>query len=80
MAAVSGSRHRVKVLAAFGLDGLVDVVVDRQAAAATGLAGTPDPAAYLEAAARLGAEASRAVVIECAAARMAAGHRGASGW
>jgi HAD superfamily hydrolase (TIGR01509 family) len=78
-AVVSASRHCAAVLAAAGLGALTDVVVDGQAAAAMGLAGKPDPATYLEAAARLGADPARAVVIDDALAGVTAGRRGGFG-
>jgi HAD superfamily hydrolase (TIGR01509 family) len=78
-AVVSASRHCAEVLAAAGLEELIDVRLDGQAAAAMRLAGKPDPAAYLEAAARLGVEPGRAVVIEDAMAGVKAALRGRFG-
>lgn len=79
VAVVSASRHCIEVLRAAGLDDLVDVVVDGLVAAAAGLPGKPDPATYLEAAARLGVDPERAVVVEDALAGVQAGERGGFG-
>ena len=79
IAVVSASRHCRQVLEAAGLDGLVDVVVDGNVAAAATLASKPDPATYLEAAARLGVDPRRAVVVEDAIAGVRAGRRGGFG-
>jgi beta-phosphoglucomutase family hydrolase len=79
IAVVSASRHCREVLETAGLDEYADVRVDGQAAAAMRLAGKPDPAAYLEAAARLGVEPRRAVVVEDALAGVTAGRRGRFG-
>jgi HAD superfamily hydrolase (TIGR01509 family) len=76
IAVVSASRHCAEVLAASGFDGLVDAVVDGNVAASMALAGKPDPASYLEAAVRLGADPQRAVVVEDAIAGVEAGRRG----
>jgi HAD superfamily hydrolase (TIGR01509 family) len=76
---VSASRHCGEVLAAAGLEEFIDVRVDGRAAAVMRLAGKPDPAVYLEAAARLGVEPGRAVVIEDALAGVTAGQRGRFG-
>ncbi len=54
VAVVTASRNADTVLAAAGVDELVDVVVDGGAAERLGLAGKPDPATFLEAARRLG--------------------------
>lgn len=79
IAVVSASRHCRETLKAAGLDGLVDVVVDGNVAAAAMLVSKPDPASYLEAAARLGADPRRAVVVEDAIAGVQAGQRGSFG-
>jgi HAD superfamily hydrolase (TIGR01509 family) len=78
-AVVSASRHCTDVLAAAGLDDLFDARVDGQAAVAMALPGKPDPATYLEAAARLGADPGRTAVVEDAIAGVAAGRRGGFG-
>jgi HAD superfamily hydrolase (TIGR01509 family) len=79
IAVVSASRHCTDVLAAAGLEGLVDVVVDGNVARAMELAGKPDPATYLEAAVRLGVDPDRAAVMEDAIAGVEAGRRGGFG-
>jgi HAD superfamily hydrolase (TIGR01509 family) len=76
---VSASRHCADVVASAGLDGLLDVQVDGQVAAAMGLPGKPDPATFLEAAARLGADPGRTAVVEDAIAGVTAGRRGGFG-
>ncbi|GGG29403.1 hypothetical protein GCM10010964_16590 [Caldovatus sediminis] len=79
LAVVSASRNCAAVLAAAGLDGLVDLRVDGQMAAALGLAGKPAPDTFLEAARRLGVPPARAVVFEDALAGVEAGRRGGFG-
>lgn len=76
---VSASRHCQEVLAAAALSYAVDTVVDGWSAAAMGLAGKPDPATYLEAAARMGVEPADAVVVEDALAGVRAGRGGGFG-
>ncbi len=78
-AAVSASCHCAEVLAAAGLDDLFGARVDGQAAAAMALPGKPDPATYLEAAARLGADPGRPAVVADGIAGVAAGGRGGLG-
>lgn len=79
VAVVSSSRNAVPVLAAAGLTDRFDVVVDGLVAAERGLAGKPDPATYLDAAARLGVPPERAVVVEDAESGVASGRAGAFG-
>ncbi len=79
VAVVSASRHCTEVLAAAGLEAMVDVVVDGNVALAMALASKPDPASYLEASVRLGVDPARAAVVEDAIAGVRAGRRGAFG-
>lgn len=78
-AVVSSSRNARSVLAAAGLDRLVDLVVDGVDRAAAGVAGKPDPGVYLLAAERLGVPPGRAVVVEDAVAGVEAGRGGGFG-
>lgn len=73
---VTASRHARLVLAAAGLDGLFPVLVDGVVAAELGLPGKPDPAAFLEAARRIGATPARCAVVEDAEAGVRAGRCG----
>lgn len=79
VAVVSSSRNAVPVLAAAGLTDRFGVVVDGVVAAERGLAGKPDPATYLDAAAQLGVPHERAVVVEDAESGVASGRAGAFG-
>lgn len=76
---VSASRNCAAVLEGAGLMGMFDVVVDGVTAATDRLAGKPDPAMFLAAAARLGAIPCRVVVVEDALAGVEAGRRGGFG-
>nr|WP_261992035.1 HAD-IA family hydrolase [Streptomyces sp. ms191] len=76
LAAVSASRHARPLLAAAGLDLLLDTVLDGTDAARLGLPGKPDPALFLAAAHRLGTPPDRAAVVEDALAGVQAGRRG----
>ena len=76
---MSSSRNTVMVLEATGLTGLFDQRVDGVVSDELGLAGKPDPAAYLETARRLGVEPPRAVVVEDALSGVEAGRRGGFG-
>ena len=76
---VSASRHCEAVLAAARLLPLFDVRVDGQESRRLGLRGKPDPAAFLEAARRLGVVPAQAVVLEDALAGVEAGCRGGFG-
>jgi beta-phosphoglucomutase family hydrolase len=78
-AVVTASRHREAVLAAAGLDGLFDVHVDGVDVAELGLRGKPAPDMFVAAAARVGVEPFRAVVIEDAVTGVAAGRAGGFG-
>ncbi|AXK34906.1 HAD family hydrolase [Streptomyces armeniacus] len=75
-AAVSASRHAPELLARAGLRELFAVVVDGNEAARLGLPGKPDPALFLEAARRLGAQPAESAVVEDALAGVEAGRRG----
>ncbi|MBF4992576.1 HAD-IA family hydrolase [Arthrobacter gandavensis] len=76
---VSSSRNTPEILAAAGLDGAFDTVVDGLAALRQHLPGKPDPAMFLEAARRLGIPPTRTVVIEDAVAGVRAASRGGFG-
>lgn len=78
-ALVSASRNAGDILDAAGVAGLFDARVDGTEAARLGLAGKPDPAMFVEAAARLGVAPSDAVVVEDAVAGVEAGRRGGFG-
>ena len=78
-AVVSASRDCAQLLAAAALDELIDVAIDRQALTAMGLTAPPDPAAYREAAARLGTEPGRSVIIDGTPAGVTAGRQGGFG-
>jgi alpha,alpha-trehalase len=75
-AIVSASRNAGAVLAAGGIGDLFPVQVDGLEAARLGLPGKPDPAMFVEAARRLGAVPTDAVVVEDAIAGVAAGRAG----
>ncbi len=79
VAVVSASRNCAALLAAAGLDGLIDLRVDGHDAAALGLAGKPAPDTFLEAARRLNVPPARAVVFEDALAGVKAARRGGFG-
>ncbi|MFF8841030.1 HAD family hydrolase [Streptomyces sp. NPDC015130] len=78
-AAVSASRHARTLIRAAGLAGLLAVIVDGADAAGLGLAGKPDPALFLQAAALLGSRPQEAAVVEYALAGVEAGRRGGFG-
>lgn len=79
-AAVSASRNCRAVLDAAGLSERFDAVVDGTDAESMGLAGKPDPAIFVEAARRVGAEPSRTAVVEDAEAGVRAGRAGGFGF
>ena len=79
VAVVSAGRNRPGASSAAGLGGHADVCVDGRAAAAMGLAGTPDPACYLEAVRRLAVSPGRAAVVGDSVAGVQAGRRGGFG-
>lgn len=76
---ISASRNAKAVLKSAEVLELFDARVDGQVAAELGLPGKPDPAVFLEAARRLGAEPARTVVVEDAQAGCEAGRRGGFG-
>jgi beta-phosphoglucomutase family hydrolase len=76
VAVVTSSRNSAAVLGAAGLGERFPVVVDGVVAAAEGLAGKPDPATFLAAAASLGVDPAEVAVIEDAESGVAAGVRG----
>lgn len=78
-AVVSASRNLDDVLAAGGVEHLFEVRLGGSDADVLGLAGKPDPAVFLEAARRLGAEPRRTAVVEDALAGVEAGRRGGFG-
>jgi len=79
VAVFSSSRNAERVLRNAGVLGLFDVRVDGTDAHEQGLAGKPDPAVLLEAAARLGVAPARAVIVEDSEAGVEAGARGGFG-
>ena len=78
-ASISASRNMLEVLAAAGLADLFEVKVDGRDADVLGIPGKPDPAVFVEAARRLGAEPPRSAVVEDALAGVEAGRRGGFG-
>ncbi|MFD8208868.1 HAD family hydrolase [Streptomyces sp. NPDC059695] len=78
-AAVSASRHARALIRAAGLADLLAVIVDGEDAARLGLAGKPDPALFLRAAALLGSRPYETAVAEDALAGVEAGRRGGFG-
>jgi len=78
-AVVSSSANARAVLRAAGIDGLFDAIVDGRDIAALGLRGKPAADPFLEAARRLEALPSRAVVVEDARSGVAAGRAGGFG-
>jgi HAD superfamily hydrolase (TIGR01509 family) len=79
VAVVSSSNNSAEVLDAAGITQLFDVRVDGRDISRLPLHGKPAPDAFLEAARRLGVQMSRAVVVDDAAAGVAAGHAGGLG-
>jgi trehalose 6-phosphate phosphatase len=79
VAVVSASRNCQAVLEAAGIRGLFEVRVDGRDAQELGLPGKPDPATFLEAAARLGVTPERTVLVEDAISGVEAGRRGGFG-
>ena len=78
-AVVTASRNAEEVLAAAGVRHLFEEKVDGVVSAELGLPGKPDPATFLEAAARLGVKPERAAVVEDALSGVEAGRRGRFG-
>lgn len=79
-AVVSASTNTPSVLAAAGLAGRFDVIVDGKVASAEGLAGKPSPNTFLHAARALGVEPEAAAVFEDALAGVTAGREGGFGY
>lgn len=75
-AVISSSRNARAVLESASVLDLFGARVDGQVARELGLPGKPDPAVFLEAARRVGAEPGRAAVVEDAQAGCEAGRRG----
>ncbi len=78
-AVVTASKNCRMILEAAGIAELFDARIDGREAERLGLAGKPAPDSFLEAAARLGVEPTRAVVIEDALAGVTAGRQGGFG-
>jgi len=78
-AVVSSSNNCAAVLEAAGIAQLFDARVDGRDVTRLELKGKPAPDAFVEAARRVGAEPSRAVVVEDAIAGVEAGHAGRFG-
>ena len=79
-AVVSSSNNCQAVLAAAGIDMMVDVVIDGLAAAREQLPGKPAPDTYLATSRALGVPASQSAVFEDALAGVTAGRAGGFGW
>ena len=79
VALVTASRNAASMLVSADLVGIFDVVVDGERAAELGLAGKPDPAMFLQAAAELGVEPDRVAVVEDATSGVEAARRGGFG-
>ena len=79
VAVVTSSRNASAVLAAAGLSGAFDFVMNGVIAGELGLPGKPDPAVFLDVVHRLGVAPARAVVIEDAMAGVEAARRGGFG-
>jgi len=78
-AVVSSSRNCAAVLEAAGIASLFDVRVDGQTAADLNMPGKPEPDTFLAAAARLGVDPKRAIVVEDAVVGVQAGKKGGFG-
>ena len=78
-AVVSSSANARAVLAAGGITGLFDVVVDGRTSAERNLAGKPAPDMFLEAAREVGVAPERALVVEDAVAGVRAARDGGFG-
>ena len=77
---VSSSRNCRAVMEAAGIENLFEVTVDGVTAAEKGLRGKPEPDTFIEAAAALGSKPEKSIIIEDAAAGVAAGARGGFGF
>ncbi len=78
-AIVSSSKNAVPVLAAAGLGGRFEIIVDGLVSAERGLHGKPAPDAFLLGAEQLGVEPSTTIVVEDATSGVAAGAAGGFG-
>lgn len=76
---VTASRGTAVLLSSTGLEDAFDVVVDGSLMEKLGLPGKPEPAAFLEAARRLGVTPARSAVIEDAVSGVIAARRGGFG-
>lgn len=79
LAVVSSSRNCRAVMAAAGIENLFEVTVDGVTADEKNLRGKPEPDTFIEAASVLGSEPQKSIVIEDAAAGVAAGASGGFG-
>ncbi|MCY3625024.1 MAG: HAD-IA family hydrolase [Candidatus Dadabacteria bacterium] len=79
LAVVSSSRNCRAVMKATGVENLFEVTVDGVTATEKGLRGKPQPDTFIEAALALGTKPARSIVIEDAAAGVAAGASGGFG-
>jgi beta-phosphoglucomutase family hydrolase len=79
-AVVSASKNTREVLAASGIEGLFEEVVDGNVAEQEGLRGKPAPDTFLAAAERLGVQPREAAVYEDALAGVEAGRAGGFGY
>ena len=79
-AVVSSSANTHDVLAAAGLAGRFDVVIDRTVAAREHLRGKPEPDTFVAGARALGVQPAQAAVFEDAVAGVQAGHAGHFGF
>ena len=79
LAVVSSSRNCRTVMKATGVENLFEVTVDGVTAAEKGLRGKPQPDTFIEATSALGTKPARSIVIEDAAAGVAAGASGGFG-
>jgi HAD superfamily hydrolase (TIGR01509 family) len=79
-AVVSSSANCVEILAAAGISGLFETVVDGNVRAREGLAGKPAPDTFVFAGRALGLEAEQSAVFEDALAGVAAGRAGRFGY
>lgn len=77
---VSSSRNCRAVMAAAGIENLFEVTVDGVTATEKGLRGKPEPDTFIEAASALGSKPEKSIIIEDAAAGVAAGARGGFGF
>lgn len=75
-AVVSSSKNCRTIMEAAGIEDLFDTRVDGEIAQRLGIPGKPAPDTYLKAAAELGVEPQRAVVVEDALSGVQAGRRG----